>query len=271
MNPARTRRRCSSARRASCSATTPPCSASPTSTPRPTRKASCAEYHLTYPNLRDNNGDFAHSYGTDQLPESFVIDRQGHIVAISRGEIDQPFLNRAIALAEAAHETPRAAARRELARSGALPRRSPRSAAALPPRRAARAPRRRARSLPVIERQVMCVTCKIPLDRRPVPAGQPRARVHPRPDRRRPDRSRRSSVRSSPSTARRCSAARAHGFDLTVYLVPLAAFLALLATLAVLLPRWRRHARAQAARAVDRARLDLRRRARLDADLARFD
>ena len=57
-------------------------------------------YHLTYPNLRDNDGDFAHSYGTDQLPESFVIDRQGHIVAISRGEIDQAFLNRAIALAE---------------------------------------------------------------------------------------------------------------------------------------------------------------------------
>jgi cytochrome c biogenesis protein CcmG/thiol:disulfide interchange protein DsbE len=57
-------------------------------------------YHLTYPNLRDNNGTFAHSYGTDQLPESFVIDRQGHIVAISRGELNQAFLDRAIALAE---------------------------------------------------------------------------------------------------------------------------------------------------------------------------
>jgi cytochrome c biogenesis protein CcmG, thiol:disulfide interchange protein DsbE len=58
------------------------------------------QYHLTYPSLRDNNGAFAHSYGTDQLPESFVIDRHGHIVAISRGEIDQAFLNNAIALAE---------------------------------------------------------------------------------------------------------------------------------------------------------------------------
>jgi cytochrome c biogenesis protein CcmG/thiol:disulfide interchange protein DsbE len=58
------------------------------------------QYHLTYPNLRDDNGAFAHSYGTDQLPESFVIDRHGHIVAISRGEIDQAFLNNAIALAE---------------------------------------------------------------------------------------------------------------------------------------------------------------------------
>jgi cytochrome c biogenesis protein CcmG/thiol:disulfide interchange protein DsbE len=57
-------------------------------------------YHLTYPNLRDNDGAFAHSFGTDQLPESFVIDRDGHIVAISRGEIDQPFLDKALALAE---------------------------------------------------------------------------------------------------------------------------------------------------------------------------
>jgi cytochrome c biogenesis protein CcmG/thiol:disulfide interchange protein DsbE len=57
-------------------------------------------FHLTYLNLRDNTGDFAHSYGTDQLPESFVIDRQGRIVAISRGEIGQAFLNHAISLAE---------------------------------------------------------------------------------------------------------------------------------------------------------------------------
>src|SRR5208337_3525486 len=38
-------------------------------------------YHLTYPNLRDNTGTFAHSYGTDQLPESFIIDRRGRVVA----------------------------------------------------------------------------------------------------------------------------------------------------------------------------------------------
>ncbi|HEX3520211.1 MAG TPA: TlpA disulfide reductase family protein [Solirubrobacteraceae bacterium] len=57
-------------------------------------------FHLTYPNLRDDNGTFAHSYGTDQLPESFVIDRTGRIVAISRGEIAAPFLEKAVALAE---------------------------------------------------------------------------------------------------------------------------------------------------------------------------
>ncbi|HEY2140497.1 MAG TPA: redoxin domain-containing protein [Solirubrobacteraceae bacterium] len=56
-------------------------------------------YHISYPNLRDNSGVFAHSYGTDQLPESFIIDRRGRIEAISRGEIRQAFLDRAIALA----------------------------------------------------------------------------------------------------------------------------------------------------------------------------
>ncbi|HTQ69371.1 MAG TPA: TlpA disulfide reductase family protein [Solirubrobacteraceae bacterium] len=59
-------------------------------------------YHLSYPNLRDTTGEFAHFYGTDQLPESFVIDRRGRIVAISRGEIDESFLNHALALARSA-------------------------------------------------------------------------------------------------------------------------------------------------------------------------
>jgi cytochrome c biogenesis protein CcmG/thiol:disulfide interchange protein DsbE len=57
-------------------------------------------YRLTYPNLRDTTGEFTHSYGTNQLPESFVINREGHVVAISRGEIDEAFLNRAVSLAE---------------------------------------------------------------------------------------------------------------------------------------------------------------------------
>ncbi len=56
-------------------------------------------FHLTYPNLRDVTGSFVQSYGTDQLPESFVIDRSGRIVAISRGEVTQRFLQRAVSLA----------------------------------------------------------------------------------------------------------------------------------------------------------------------------
>jgi len=50
-------------------------------------------YGLSYLNLRDNSGRFAHAYGTDKLPETFVIDRAGHVVAISRGEINEAFLD----------------------------------------------------------------------------------------------------------------------------------------------------------------------------------
>lgn len=56
-------------------------------------------YHLTFPELRDGDGAFGHSYGTNQLPESFIIDRAGRVVAVSRGEIGERFLTRALSLA----------------------------------------------------------------------------------------------------------------------------------------------------------------------------
>lgn len=58
-------------------------------------------HHLTYPNLRDDGGEFARSYGTYQLPESFIVDRSGHIVALERGEIGPKFIAKALALARA--------------------------------------------------------------------------------------------------------------------------------------------------------------------------
>jgi cytochrome c biogenesis protein CcmG/thiol:disulfide interchange protein DsbE len=54
-------------------------------------------YHLTYPVVRDVTSEFAGSYGTHQVPESFIINRQGRVVAISRGEIEQGFVNQALA------------------------------------------------------------------------------------------------------------------------------------------------------------------------------
>jgi cytochrome c biogenesis protein CcmG/thiol:disulfide interchange protein DsbE len=66
----------------------------------PDSEAFVRRYRLSYPNLRDNdNGDFAHAYGTNQLPESFIVDRSGHLVAVARGEIEQPFIDKAIKLA----------------------------------------------------------------------------------------------------------------------------------------------------------------------------
>jgi cytochrome c biogenesis protein CcmG, thiol:disulfide interchange protein DsbE len=58
-------------------------------------------YKLTYPSLRDDRLDLAPKYGTTKLPETFVLDEAGHVVAMSRGEVTQAFLARAINRAQA--------------------------------------------------------------------------------------------------------------------------------------------------------------------------
>jgi cytochrome c-type biogenesis protein CcmH/NrfF len=126
-------------------------------------------------------------------------------------------------------------------------------------------------SLPVIERQVMCVTCKIPLNvAQSQQANRERAFIQSLIDEGQTEAQiKRSLLAQYGPTV--LALPSAHGFDLTVYLVPLAAILALLATLVVLLPRWRRHARDQAARATAPPTLSPADAARLDADLTRFD
>jgi len=51
---------------------------------------------VSYPNLTDGRLQLAPKFGTTQLPETFVIDRSGHIVALSRGQIDQQFMDAAL-------------------------------------------------------------------------------------------------------------------------------------------------------------------------------
>ena len=80
--------------------TTRRCSASPTSTPRPTPKASSAATTSPTPICATPPANSRTPTARDQLPESFIINRQGRIVAISRGEIEQAFVNQALALAE---------------------------------------------------------------------------------------------------------------------------------------------------------------------------
>lgn len=54
------------------------------------------ELKLTYPSLRDDQLELAPKFGTSKLPETFVISPEGKVVAISRGQLDSAFLNRAL-------------------------------------------------------------------------------------------------------------------------------------------------------------------------------
>jgi len=49
---------------------------------------------MTYPQLRDVTGNFARAYGTKGLPETFIINRQGRVVALNRGGITADFLTK---------------------------------------------------------------------------------------------------------------------------------------------------------------------------------
>jgi cytochrome c-type biogenesis protein CcmH len=127
-------------------------------------------------------------------------------------------------------------------------------------------------SLPAIERQVMCVTCKIPLNLAQSPqADRERAFIQSLIDQGDTEAQIKQALVGQYGPAVLGLPTR-HGFDLAAYLVPIAVLLALLTALAVLLPRWRRHARGQAERdKPHHPTLDPSDAARLDADLARFD
>ena len=48
--------------------------------------------HITYPVLRDVSGNFVRSFGTNQVPETFVINRAGRIQALRRYQLDSTWL-----------------------------------------------------------------------------------------------------------------------------------------------------------------------------------
>jgi cytochrome c biogenesis protein CcmG/thiol:disulfide interchange protein DsbE len=60
------------------------------------------EFHVSYPSLRDVGTDLADKFGTRALPETFVLDREGRVVAVSRGQVTQSFLDNALAEARGA-------------------------------------------------------------------------------------------------------------------------------------------------------------------------
>lgn len=126
-------------------------------------------------------------------------------------------------------------------------------------------------SLLAIERQAMCVTCKVALDESEAPQantereyiqglinqGEDEAEI------------KRALVAQYGPTV--LGLPSAHGFDLTAYLVPLFVVLALIATVLLLIPGWRRRGRAQGASTDAASVLSAEDAAKLEADLARFD
>ncbi len=62
----------------------------------PDSRAFMEKYGLTFPSLRDVDGELAEDFDATGVPETFVIDRQGRISAISRGQIKEGFLDRAV-------------------------------------------------------------------------------------------------------------------------------------------------------------------------------
>jgi cytochrome c biogenesis protein CcmG/thiol:disulfide interchange protein DsbE len=55
------------------------------------------EYGLTYPMLKDKDGEGLEQFGVVQYPETFVIDRKGRIAAVQRGPVDEEFMESSVA------------------------------------------------------------------------------------------------------------------------------------------------------------------------------
>jgi len=50
------------------------------------------QQHITYPVLRDVDGNFVRSFGATGVPETFVINRQGRVQALRRFQLDRSWL-----------------------------------------------------------------------------------------------------------------------------------------------------------------------------------
>jgi cytochrome c biogenesis protein CcmG/thiol:disulfide interchange protein DsbE len=55
------------------------------------------EYGLSYPQLRDGDGDAADEYGTTGVPENFLIDPRGKVRVLVRGPITEEQLREEVA------------------------------------------------------------------------------------------------------------------------------------------------------------------------------
>ncbi len=126
-------------------------------------------------------------------------------------------------------------------------------------------------SLTSIERQVMCVTCKIPLNvAESTQANRERAFIRELIDEGRDEAQIKHALVGQYGTTV-LALPPASGFDLTVYLVPAAVVAVLLALLATLLLRWRRRGGDPSDHGDGPGPLSSGDASRLEADLSRFD
>ena len=59
-------------------------------------RAFVRKFGLTYPMLRDRDGDTQRRFGVTGYPETLIVDRDGRIAALQRGPVDEAFLRRAV-------------------------------------------------------------------------------------------------------------------------------------------------------------------------------
>lgn len=55
------------------------------------------QYGLTYPQLRDGDGQRAHDFGTTGVPENFLLDPRGKLRLLRRGPVTDAYLRQYVA------------------------------------------------------------------------------------------------------------------------------------------------------------------------------
>jgi len=59
-------------------------------------RAFIRDFHITYPVLRDRDGQTQKPFGVRGFPETMVLDRRGRVAHVRRGPVDDAFLRRAV-------------------------------------------------------------------------------------------------------------------------------------------------------------------------------
>jgi cytochrome c biogenesis protein CcmG/thiol:disulfide interchange protein DsbE len=60
-------------------------------------RAFVERYGLSYPQLRDGDGDSAHEFGTTGVPENFLVDPWGRVRLLVRGPVSEEYLDGEVA------------------------------------------------------------------------------------------------------------------------------------------------------------------------------